>query len=203
MNNIENLREGHKLLSEFKYELSPIDRGYTNRTLYVNVSDNRIEEHPVTELMKDKFLGGKGFGLYKLWNAVTPDTSWDSAENEIVISTGPFCGITQYPGAGKSLVVTISPLTGIPFDSNVGGYFGPYLKFAGFDSLEIQGKAEKDVMIFIDGNKGIVRIEEVPFEAIDGHLLSRQLTEMYAESEEEKRNISVVTARALSLNQVG
>jgi aldehyde:ferredoxin oxidoreductase len=32
-------------------------------------------------------------------------------------------------------------------DSNGGGYFGPYLKFAGWDALEIQGKAEEDVII--------------------------------------------------------
>ena len=61
----------------------------------------------------------------ELWDAVTGDTRWDSPENEICIATGPIAGNTNYPGSGKSLVTTISPQTGIPIDSNVGGHFGP------------------------------------------------------------------------------
>ncbi len=194
------MQKNHKLLAEFEYELGTIEKGYTNRTLYVNISDNVIDSKPVTQLMKDKFIGGKGFGLWRLWHAVNKDTKWNDPENEIVMSGGPVCGITQYPGAGKSLVVTISPLTGIPIDSNVGGYFGPLLKFSGWDALEIQGKAEKDVVIFIDGDKGIVKIEEAPDEAIDSHLVCEQLTEMYAKTEKDKRNISVVSAGTAAEN---
>jgi hypothetical protein len=47
----------------------------------------------------------------------------------------------------------LSPLTKVPIDSNVGGYFGPYLKFGGWDALEIQGKAEVETIVFIDSNK--------------------------------------------------
>lgn len=192
--NIKEMREKHKVLAEYRYSLGKIDKGYNNRTLYVNVGENNIYEKPVTKLMKEKFIGGKGFGLWYLWNAVNENTKWNDPENEIIISSGPLGGITQYPGSGKSLVVTLSPLTGMPMDSNVGGYFGPLLKFSGFDAIEIQGKAQNDVIVFIDGNKGIVRIEEAPYEAIDSHVLGEQLTEMFAENEEDKRNISVVSA---------
>lgn len=191
---INTLKEGRKLLTEYKYELGKVDKGYTDRTLYVNISENKIDSKPVTPMMKEKFVGGKGFGLWYLWNGTTPTTKWNDPENEIVISGGPVCGITQYPGSGKSLVCSISPMTDIPIDSNVGGYFGPLLKFAGWDALEVQGKAEKDIVVFIDGNKGIVRIEEAPLEAIDSHVLAEQLTEMYADNEDDKRNVSVVTA---------
>ncbi len=191
---IKKLKENHKLLKEYKYELGKVDKGYANRTLYVNISDNTIKEKPVTDFMKDKFVGGKGFGMWYLWNAVTPTTRWNEPENEIVIAGGPVCGITQYAGTGKSLVCSLSPLTDIPIDSNVGGYFGPLLKFAGFDALEIQGKAEKDIIVYIDGNTGVVTIEEAPLEAIDGHVLGEQLTEMYADNEADKRNVAVVTA---------
>lgn len=192
--NIEKLRSEHKVLNKYRYDLGVIDKGYNNRTLYINVGNNDIMEKSVTQFMKDKFIGGKGFGLYYLWNAVTPLTKWNDPENEIIISSGPIGGITQYPGSGKSLVVSLSPLTNIPIDSNVGGYFGPYLKFAGFDAIELQGKADKDVIIIIDGNKGTISIEEAPNEAIDSHILGEQLTEMYAENEEEKRNIAVVSS---------
>lgn len=191
---IKTLKESHKLLKEYKYELGELERGYANRTLYINITDNTIETKTVTQLMKDKFVGGKGFGLYYLWKAIKSTTKWNDPENEIIIAGGPVCGITQYPGSGKSLVCSISPLTGIPIDSNVGGYFGPLLKFSGFDALEIQGKSDKDIIVFIDGNNGIITIEEAPLEAVDAHVLGEQLTEMYADNEADKRNIAVVTA---------
>lgn len=181
-------------LKTFEYRPEKIDRGYSNKTLYINISNKEVSSKNVTQEMKDKFVGGRGFGLYYLWNAVKPTTKWNDPENEIVIATGPIGGITQYPGAGKSLVVSISPLTGTIIDSNVGGHFGPYLKFAGWDALEIQGKSDKDLIIFIDGNKGIVRIDEDWVEARDSHLIAEEIVNAYAESEEDKRNISVVSA---------
>ncbi|HWI54080.1 MAG TPA: aldehyde ferredoxin oxidoreductase C-terminal domain-containing protein [Desulfobacteria bacterium] len=198
--NVHDMKEKHRLLAEYRYQLGKIEKGYANRTLYINVGDNTIVEKPVTEMMKEKFVGGKGFGLWYLWNAVKPETKWNDPENEIVVGTGPVCGITQYPGTGKSLVVSLSPLTDLPFDSNVGGYFGPLLKFSGFDALELQGKAEKDVIIVIDGDNGVITIQEAPEEAVDGHLLAEQLTEMYAESEDDRRNVSVITAGTAAEN---
>jgi len=197
---IEKMKSEHKLLNTFNYELKELDKGYANRTLYINLDDNHIEEQPVTQIMKDKFVGGKGFGLYKLWHAVKPETKWQDSENEIIIAPGPVCGITQYPGTGKSLVVSISPLTDMIIDSNVGGYVGPFLKFSGWDALEIQGKAKNDVIIVIDGNDGTVKIEEAPLEAVDGHVLGEQLTEMYAKDEDDMRNVSVVTAGTAAEN---
>nr|WP_272879023.1 aldehyde ferredoxin oxidoreductase C-terminal domain-containing protein [Clostridium sp. Cult2] len=173
--------------------MSEIEKGYNGRTLYINLTNNEIKEKEVTNTMKDKLIGGRGFGLWYLWNAVTPETKWDDPENEIVISTGPIGGITQYPGAGKSTVVTLSPLTGIPIDSNVGGYFGPYLKFSGFDALEVIGKADEDVIIFIDGNNGKVQIEKSNIQEKDSHILAEKLTENYAIDDEDKKNISVVS----------
>jgi len=183
-----------KVLKSFSYQLGKIIKGYNNRSLYINLNDYSIGEKEVTEMMKDKFIGGKGFGLWYLWNAVTPETKWNDPENEIVIATGPIGGITQYPGSGKSLVVTISPLTGIPIDSNVGGFFGPYLKFSGFDALEIQGKSKEDIVIFIDGDNGKVEIMDIDTESIDSHLIAHALTDMFAKNEEDKKNISVVSA---------
>lgn len=188
------MKRAHKLIARMDYELGKVDKGYTNRALYINLSDNTIRSKPVTQQMKDIFVGGRGFGLWYLWNAVSGSTKWNDPENEIIISTGPIGGTTQYPGAGKSLVVSLSPVTGTVIDSNVGGYFGPLLKFAGWDALEIQGKAGKDVIVYIDGNQGYVTIEEAPKEAVDSHLAAEQFTEMFADSEEDKRNIAVVSA---------
>ncbi|BDU70935.1 aldehyde ferredoxin oxidoreductase family protein [Mesoterricola silvestris] len=193
---LEAIRAAHKLLAEATFTPSLPDKGYTNRTLYVNVGTREIMEKPVTRQMKDIFLGGRGFGLWYLWNAVTPATRWNDPENEIIIGPGPVSGTTQYAGSGKSLVVTLSPQTDIPVDSNVGGYFGPLLKFSGFDALELQGKADQDVILFIDGRKGVIRIEAAPMEPVDSHVLAEVLTRMYAENDEDRVNISVVSTGA-------
>jgi len=183
-----------RVLAEYTYEAPPVERGYTGQTLYVNLSDHTIDAKPVTDMMKEKFVGGRGFGLWRLWNGVNDDTKWDDPENEIVISSGPCGGTTQYAGSGKSLVVSISPLTDVVIDSNVGGHFGPLLKFAGWDALEIQGKAEKDVIVVIDGTTGRVTIEEAPDVPVDTHLIGQWLVEDMAEKEEDRYYMSAVSA---------
>ena len=150
------------VISEFKYKLSTVERGYNNRTLYINVSTNQIASKPVNQEMKDTFIGGRGFNIWLLWNSLPKDriTKWDDPENEVCIACGPLGGTPVYPGSGKSIAVSISPLTDTVVDSNVGGYFGPYLKFAGWDALEIQGKARSEIIIFVDGDEGRVHIED-------------------------------------------
>jgi aldehyde:ferredoxin oxidoreductase len=181
------------VLAEYTYEALPVERGYTGQTLYVNLSDNTIGAKPVTDVMEEKFTGGRGFGLWLLWHGVNDGTKWDDPENEIVISSGPCGGTTQYAGSGKSLVVSISPLTNVVIDSNVGGHFGPLLKFAGWDALEIQGKAEKDVIVVIDGVNGRVTIEEAPDVPVDTHLVGQWLIEQMAEKEEDRYFMSSVS----------
>jgi aldehyde:ferredoxin oxidoreductase len=193
---LKKIQSAHKLLTTYSYKKGQVNKGYTNRTLYVNLSTGVIQEKPVTDEMKKKFTGGRGFGLKLLWDSIKPTTRWNSEENELLITTGPLCGTTQYAGSGKSLCLSISPSTDIICDCNVGGFFGPYLKFAGFDALEIQGKAKEDVIIVIDGEKGIVRIETAPLEEKNTHLISDQLTHLYAteNSDKSRQKVSVVSS---------
>jgi len=170
-----------RLLSETRFELKPVKRGYAMRTMYLDMTSRTMKEKPVSEDMKRRFTGGKGFGLKLLWEATKPTTRWDDPENEIVIAMGPICGNTNYPGSGKSLVVSLSPMTGVPIDSNVGGYFGPYLKFGGWDALEVQGKATSDTVVFIDNVEGFVRFYDVPAGlGEDTHILAEELTHAFA-----------------------
>jgi len=190
---IKSIKDQHKLLKKWVYNWTPLSKGYTVKTLYINVGTSDIAEKVVPKVMKEKFIGGKGYGLRLLWDATLPDTRWDDPENEIIISSGPIGGITQYSGTGKSLVVTISPQTDSVMDSNVGGFFGPFLKFSGFDALEIQGKAQKDVIVYIDGINHTVEIFEAPAEAIDSHVLAEQMTDMFADNDNERKSIGVVS----------
>jgi len=184
----------YRLLASYKYELGDIERGYTNRTLFVGLTNNEIKPKPVNDTMKDVFIGGRGFDLWLLWQAISEKTKWNDPENELVISSGPLGGVTQFPGSGKSIVVSISPTTHSVVDSNVGGYFGPYLKFAGWDALEIQGKASQDIIIYIDGIEGKVEIIEAVSKTEDTYFLLDELLDMFAEDESQRRLVSSVTA---------
>jgi aldehyde:ferredoxin oxidoreductase len=187
--------EDLKLLAERRYEKGGVRRGYNMRTLHLDLGSLVAAEKPVSPEMKSKFVGGKGFGLKLLWDGTTAATKWDSPENEIVIAMGPICGNTNYPGSGKSLVVSISPMTGVPIDSNVGGYFGPYLKFSGFDALELQGKAASETIVFIDGNEGLIQFYESPADIpCDTHLLAEVLTHAFARDEKDLQSVAVVSA---------
>ncbi len=181
-------------IPEFKYTLGKAEEGYNNRTLHVDLTRSQIRSKPVTKYMKDIFIGGRGFNLWLLWNSLPKEriTKWDDPENTICISCGPLGGTPIYPGSGKSIVVTISPLTNSIMDSNVGGYFGPYLKFAGWDALEVQGKAKSEVIIFIDGDEGKVTIEEAQGYPSETHILVERLTSEYGGR--ERRSVSVVSA---------
>jgi aldehyde:ferredoxin oxidoreductase len=193
---LKKIKSAHKMLASYSYKKGEVNKGYANRTLYMNLSTGVIQEKPVTDEMKKKFTGGRGFGLKLLWDSIKPTTRWNSEENELLITAGPLCGTTQYAGSGKSLCLSVSPSTNIICDCNVGGFFGPYLKFAGFDALELQGKAKKDVVVVIDGEKGTVSIETAPLEEINTHLLSEQLTKIYATENTDKSRqlVSVVSS---------
>ncbi len=185
-------------LIEKSYDTQEIERGYANRTLYINLTTKKIALKPVTNEMKEKFVGGRGFNLWLMWNALPKHkiVRWNDPENEICIGNGPLGASTFYPGAGKSVVTSISPLTGLIIDSNVGGYFGSHLKFSGFDALEIQGKSNKEVIIFINGEENSISIEAAPSTLPRySHLLTQELTEKYAKdsSESAKQHVSVVS----------
>jgi len=183
-----NLKE----IKAISYKRAEIKNGYTDQSLRVNLDSNDIIINPIKEEIKNKFIGGKGYDLWLMWNAVSGDTKWNDPENAICISSGPLGGTPGYPGGGKSIVTAISPLTGAPIDSNVGGYFGPYKKFSGFDVIQIDGKAKKDTIIFIDGIESKIKIFEAKDLPTDSYELSDVLTRVF--DEDKPVNVSVVTA---------
>ncbi len=190
--------EEMRLLAEWKYEPKKLYRGYSKEFLSVDLGREdgafSCDVHPVSEDMIEKFTGGRGFGLKILWDKVTPRSKWDDPENALVISGGPICGITQYPGTGKTYTVFLSPLTGQTYNSNAGGYFGPFLKASGFDALSVSGKASENVVLFIDGDEGMVRLFAWEPADRNSYTVTEALHDHFAENEEDKRNISVVSS---------
>ena len=183
-------------IKEFKYDVPILDKGYANKSLYINLDTYEIKIEDVTKEMKEKFIGGKGFDLYMMWKYLPKEkkTNWDDTENVLCIASGALGGTTNFPGSGKSIVTSVSPLTGLIIDSNVGGYFGPFLKYAGFDVLTIQGKSEKEIYIYIDGEEGKIIIEDAEELPSETYQLGTILTNKYCGEERYKRDVSVVSA---------
>jgi NADH:ubiquinone oxidoreductase subunit E len=191
---IAEMRNAHETLASFAYPPISIRKGYTMTTLRIDLSSGSVETQPVTEQMVELWTGGRGFDLWLTLKEISGDTKWDDPANPLCFSAGPLGGTVNFPGAGKTLVTGISPLTHSIMNSNVGGYFGPYLKGAGFDALTVVGKAAEDVLIVIDAEDRQVTIEKAPLEDLDSHLLAEQLTEMYARDEDDRRNVTVVSS---------
>jgi NADH:ubiquinone oxidoreductase subunit E len=191
---IQDMLRKHQVLAEMPYEPTPLRHGYTDKVLRIDISSKQFHIQPIEEQMKTLWVGGKGYDLWLMLQEITGNTKWDDPDNVICLSSGPLGGAASFPGSGKTIVTTISPATESIMDSNVGGYFGPYLKFAGFDAMVLTGKADEDVIVLIDVPKKKITIEKAPEESPDAHVMCEELTEMYAENENDKRNIAVVAA---------
>lgn len=179
------------------YEVAPIEGGYSGGMLGVDLSSLSARKIEITDEEKRLYVGGKGFGLLSLSRRLSSGMKWNDPGVPLVVGPGPICGTTQYPGSGKSLVVSLSPLTGIPIDSNVGGHFGPRLKCAGWDALEIVGKLEKPGILYIDGDAGYVAIVDDVAESPDSHLICEELTEYFGGDDAGRRGVGIIaTGRA-------
>ncbi|ACM18631.1 aldehyde:ferredoxin oxidoreductase, bis-(molybdopterin)-oxotungsten-containing [Geotalea daltonii FRC-32] len=174
------------------YEATKLNHGYAGRILTIDLPSRAIEAPMLDEHVRDYFLGGRGLGLYLLHQSVTSTTRATDPENPLILANGPLGGIPQFPGTAKAMAVSLSPITGVPGVSNFGGYFGAFLKYAGFDALKVTGKAGRDVMIIIDGLKHQVAVEEIAHldEAFD---LERMIDERYTGLGIDRRHIAFMS----------
>ena len=123
---------------------------YGGTILRVDLSTGSIEKQS-TAAYADKWLGGRGFNTRILYKELEPGIDALSPENVLIFSVGPLTG-SMFPGSGRVEVAAKSPVTGIQGMSNMGGYWGPELKYAGYDSIIVKGKAPKPVYIAINND---------------------------------------------------
>lgn len=121
------------------------------KILRVDLTTGKITTEP-TEAYQSLFFGGKGINTQILYDEVGPEVKPLDPENVIAIGTGPLIG-TAAPGTGKIDISSKSPETNILGSSAMGGYWGPELKFAGYDHLLITGKASKPVYLAIENDE--------------------------------------------------
>jgi len=130
--------------------------GFIGRIARVNLSKSKVKEETVESEVFRKHLGGRGLAGKILLEEL--DLKVDPLEpgNKLLFLTGPLTG-TAFPGSGKHQVLAKSPLTGIWGESTSGGFWGPELKFAGYDGLIIEGRASNSVYLWIKDQKIEIR----------------------------------------------
>lgn len=122
--------------------------GYNGKILHVDLTQQVFHVDEPEEKWYRTYMGGSGFASYFLLKLVKPGIDPLSPDNVLIFAgsvvTGvPISGFNRFTAAAKS------PLTGAYGESEAGGYFGPEMKFAGFDALVIYGRAPKPTYLYI------------------------------------------------------
>ena len=130
--------------------------GYVGQLLRVNLTEKESSTEPLREDWARDFVGGVGYSARLLYDEIKAKADPLGPENKLSFMTGPTCG-TMIPGGSRASVCAKSPATGSFFHSIFGGYFGPELKFAGYDGLIVEGKADQPVYFWIDDDRVEIR----------------------------------------------
>ncbi|MEM4279216.1 MAG: aldehyde ferredoxin oxidoreductase family protein [Archaeoglobaceae archaeon] len=131
--------------------------GYMGKVLKVNLSEGSVKEEKTNIEIAKKYLGGKGYAVRLLYDYLleyeklgisAKDIDPFGEENVLIFATGPATGVMGFPESGRYHVMALkSPLTGSIASANSGGKFGPFMKFAGYDIIVIEGKSSDPVYI--------------------------------------------------------
>jgi aldehyde:ferredoxin oxidoreductase len=127
--------------------------GYMGRILVTDLSKGETSTLEIDKSLSTQFLGGSGYAARLLFEHLDPDVDPLGPDNMLLFMTGPLTG-TLAPCTGRHVVCGKSPLTNLWGESHVGGHFGAFLKFSGYDGILIKGRAEKPVTLHIDNENG-------------------------------------------------
>ena len=130
--------------------------GYTGKILFVDLTTGKIKEESPPESLYRDFIGGTGLGIRILYERMKPKADPLGPGNILGFVTGPLTATTT-PGSGRYMVVTKSPLTGAWAEANAGGFWGPELKWAGYDGIFISGASRKPVYLLLSGGKAEIK----------------------------------------------
>ncbi len=136
---------------------------WQGQILRVNLTQGVAKTEPLNMEWANAYIGERGLGTKYLYENVDPKCDPMGPDNVLIFATGPLNG-TMASTSGRYAVLCKSPLTGAIGDSNSGGKFGAYLKYAGYDLLLIEGRAEKPVYLHIDDDN----VEILPADDIWG-----------------------------------
>jgi aldehyde:ferredoxin oxidoreductase len=126
--------------------------GYGGKILRVNLTNGTCTKETTPPDLARDLIGGRGFGIYFLLKEVPKGADPLGPENKLIISSGPISGL-MIPGGGKCDWTTKAPLTGGYASASMGGHFTAEMKYAGLDSIILEGISPKPVYLFIDNDK--------------------------------------------------
>lgn len=132
--------------------------GWAGKVLRVDLSTGRISTEDTIEKYKD-FLGGTGIGYKVIWDEVPKGTKPFDPANKIVFGVGPLAG-TGAPCNGRTAITTLWPVCWpkpLVASGHMGGHFAAELKYAGYDAIIIEGKAERPVWLSIVDGKAEIK----------------------------------------------
>ncbi len=121
---------------------------YPQHLLRVNLSARTWATEAIPSELCELFIGGRGLGAAMLYREQPPLADPLGEENRLIFLAGPLAG-TQAQSASRWMICTKSPLTGGYARSVGGSDFGAWLRFAGFEAIIIEGKAEKPLYIHL------------------------------------------------------
>ncbi|UCD92559.1 MAG: aldehyde ferredoxin oxidoreductase family protein [Methanobacteriota archaeon] len=124
----------------------------------VDLSKGKVQTYTIPKSWRRGFLGGRGINSYLLYNLLEKGTDPFSPRNVFILGVGPLGG-TLAPSSSRFSASALSPETGFLGDANCGGFFGPELRYAGFDHLVLRGKAK---------NPSYVNVQDGEIEIRDG-----------------------------------
>jgi aldehyde:ferredoxin oxidoreductase len=125
---------------------------WNKKFLRVNLSTGSCKTEALNMEWAQEYLGQRGLATKYFIEEVDPKVDPLSPDNKLIMTTGPLTGTVASTG-GRYSVVTKGALTGAIACSNSGGYFGAELKFAGWDMIIFEGKADKPVYLSIEDDK--------------------------------------------------
>ncbi len=123
--------------------------GWTGSVLRVDLSQLSVTIEELDRRVAEDFIGGRGLGVKYLYDEMDPSVDALNPRNKLLFVTGPLTG-TGAPGASRYMVVTKAPLTGAIGESSAGGPFAMAMKYAGYDMILLEGKAQRPVYLWID-----------------------------------------------------
>ena len=121
-----------------------------SNVLYIDLTNETSKVVDRQDLF-DKYLGGTGVATMLMHEEFKEGTDALAPEAPIVLSIGPLSGL--YPCCTKVVAMFRSPLTGEFGESHAGGRLAMAMRFAGYSSIVITGRAKRPVYIAIHNNE--------------------------------------------------
>ncbi|MBW1767036.1 MAG: aldehyde ferredoxin oxidoreductase family protein [Deltaproteobacteria bacterium] len=151
------------------------------KLLLVDLSKGTIEKKIIPEKHIMKLLGGRGSAAYYLNRFIKPGIDPLGPENFLSIGAAILVG-TGMPCGGRLQLSSKSPLTDMLGSSNMGGDFGPEMRYAGYDHILVTGKAEHPVYLWINDDDVEIR-EASMLWGKDTWETEKQIREMHDDQE--------------------